>query len=63
MRPDSSATFVFIGDYSQDGTWPRPVAAPPSPGKPDWNRTSVSFSASRAKVTYGNGTRPARGRT
>ena len=54
MRPDSSATFVFIGDYSQDGTWPLPAAAPPPRGKPDWDRTSVSLSSSHAKVvTYG----------
>ena len=52
MRPDSSFTFLLIGDYSQDGTWPQPAAAPSPRGKPDWSRTSVS-TGERPKVVYG----------
>lgn len=62
MRPDSSFTFVFIGDHSQDGTWPRPSAAPSPLGKPDWSRTSVSLSVGGKKVVYGTGTNPSRAR-
>jgi hypothetical protein len=60
MRPESSFTFVFIGDHSQDGTWPRPSVAPSPGGKPDWSRTSVSLSVGGAKVVYG--TSPSRAR-
>ena len=62
MRPpESSFTFVFIGDHSQDGTWPRPGAAPSPRGKPDWSRTSVSLSAFGARVVYGSSSSRPRG--
>jgi len=56
MRPDSSATFLLIGDHSQDGTWPRPAR---ERGKPEGDRGSISSSI-RAKVVYRAG--PSRAR-
>lgn len=55
MRQTSSATFLLIGDHSQDGTWPSREAAPAAVttrGEVDRDRTSVSLTSPRAMVVY-----------
>jgi hypothetical protein len=56
MRQTSSATFLLMGDHSQDGTWQshRVVVRASAPASEDLDadRTSVSLPAPRAMVVY-----------